>query len=496
MNSIWINEPPATTECLSGRRDADVVVVGAGITGLTTAWRLAAAGAQVVVLEARDPGGGNTGRSTGNLYSTVSTGLAGLLGKWPQEEVALAVAARTRAIAWIESVARELAIDCGLHRVPLHQCVLDQESPKVQDLRDEHEAALRLGLPAQWLPSIEGWPLAPAGVHTLAAQAHFNPWQFTQGLARALRQRGVGVYAGSRVLEVDPDKSAVVTAQGRVRAGHIVLATHTPLGINLLQTRMEVYREYGVAGPLDEASPPAASVWVQDDGVSLRTCDVDGQRHLVIVGEKHKTGEEGEQDHAGRLRDYGIRHFGIDRFNHAWSAQQYRSADGLPYIGRSGHRNVLVATGLGADGLVWGTVAGEVIESLVLHDREEALGRLLSPRRLAPVKSARGFAAENATVARHMVSDRIKALRTGTPDDVAPGDGGIMRVDGESCAVHRTLDGQLLVLSAVCPHMKCLVQWNASARTWDCPCHGSRFDVEGQVIEGPSLSPLERRGVD
>ena len=493
MHSIWMDESRPPQQDLQGRRDADVVVVGAGITGLATAWRLAKAGAQVVVLEAREPGGGNTGRSTGNLYGTTSTGLATLLGKWKMEDVQLAVDARMQAIDWIEEVARKLSIDCGFRRVPLHQCVMDPQSPKLQELHEEHEAALRLGLVVQWGSSVEGWPLAAAGVHSLPGQAHFNPWRFTAGLAQALRELGVDVYGCSRVLEVDPEGNAVVTAEGRVRAGHIVLATHTPLGINLLQTRMEVYREYGVAGPLEETELPAASVWVQDEARSIRTHDLDGQRHLVIVGEKHKTGEEGDDDHAGRLREYGIRRFGMDRFSHGWSAQQYRSADGLPYIGRSGHRNVLVATGMGADGLVWGAVAARVFESLVLRDEEDALGRLLTPRRLAPVKSARGLAAENATVAKHMVTDRIKA-RGGIPADVAPGDGEIMRVDGETCAVHRTVEGTLLVLSAVCPHMKCLVQWNASARTWDCPCHGSRFDVEGHVIEGPSLSGLEPRG--
>ena len=448
MDSIWMDERPDAPARLQGRLDADVVVVGAGITGLATAWRLAASGVQVVVLEARGVGGGNTGRSTGNLYDTVSTGLAGLLDKWKTADVQLAVSARAQAIAWIEDVARELGIDCGLRRVPLHQCVLDPQSPKLQELREEHEAALRLGLPAQWAGAIDGWPLEAAGVHSLPGQAHFNPYRFCVGLARALRDRGVAVHEHSGVVEVDPGGNVVVTAEGRVRAGHIVLATHTPLGVNLLQTKMEVYREYGVAGPVEAPDLPAASVWVQDRGRSVRTHDVDGLRHLVIVGEKHKTGENGaEPDHPGRLREFGVRHFGMDRFSHGWSAQQYRSADGLPYIGRSGHRNVLVATGMGADGLVWGTVAGEVIGSIVLHDREDALGELLSPRRLAPLKSAKGFAAENATVAKHMVSDRIKA-RAGTPDDVAPGDGEVMRVEGDTCAVHRTVEGELLVLSA------------------------------------------------
>lgn len=176
--------------------------------------------------------------------------------------------------------------------------VLDRDSRKLEQLREEHECALRLGLAAQWLAAIDGWPLDPAGVHSMPAQAQFNPWRFTLGLARALRERGVDVYTHSRVLEVDPGGSAVVTAEGRVRAGHIVLATHTPLGINLLQTKMEVYREYGVAGPLGDRELPAASVWVQDQPVSLRSHDLAGDRHLVIVGGKHKAGEAGEGDWA------------------------------------------------------------------------------------------------------------------------------------------------------------------------------------------------------
>src|SRR5690606_11446373 len=233
VDSIWMDRESVAPARLAGHRGAAVVVVGAGITGLAAAWRRAGAGLQVVVLEARGAGGGNTGRSTGNLYSTVSTGLAGLLRKWKPEDVQLAVSARTQAISWIEGVSRELAIDCGFRRVPLHQCVLDPGSPKLDGLRDEHAAALRLGLAAQWGDTIDGWPLPAAGVHSLPAQAHFNPWRFAEGLARALRDRGVEVYEHSRVTEVDPDEGVVVTGNGRVQAGHIVLATHTPLGVNL-----------------------------------------------------------------------------------------------------------------------------------------------------------------------------------------------------------------------------------------------------------------------
>lgn len=237
---------------------------------------------------------------------------------------------------------------------------------------------------------------------------------------------------------------------------------------------------------------------MKDDMCSLRTSGGDGQRYLVIVGGKHKTGEnETAGEWPGRLRDYGRRHFGLEGFSHAWSAQQYTSADGLPYIGRSSHDRLLLATGMGADGLVWGTVAGAVFEAVLAGRDDDSLVELLSPRRFAPLKSARTFAAENVTVAGHMVGDRVRSRRADeTPEEVAAGTGRVLRVDGEHRAVHRTGGGRLVQLSAVCPHMKCLVQWNPSAHTWDCPCHGSRFDIEGQVIEGPALAGLARPGTE
>src|SRR5690606_28995972 len=204
---------------------------------------------------------------------------------------------------------------------------------------------------------VPGWLLSPAAVHTLSRQAHFNPYRFVAGLMAALRERGVALYEHSRVVDIDASEGLVITRVGRVRARHIVLATHTPAGFNALQAEMEVYREYGVAAPLEGEGPADASVWVKDDKHSVRTHEQDGRRYIVIVGEKHKTGEGDEHaDYFGRLRDFGRRHFRLGEFTHAWSAQQYTSADGLPYIGRSAHDNVLIATGMGADGLTWGTV--------------------------------------------------------------------------------------------------------------------------------------------
>lgn len=501
MRSIWIDAcgnsaDEDTYPSLQDEVSADVVVVGGGITGAATAMRLAEAGLSVALLEARRVGAGNTGRSTGNLYGTVSSGLRNLRKKWGPEEVACAVAGRSRALAWIRETAGRHGIDCSFESVPLHECVPDDDALQAQDLRTEHEAALESGLLAEWGEQLHGWPLQARRVHTLLSQAHFNPCAFTCGLVRELAQRGVAIYENSPVLEIDAGNGRVVTSAGTVRATDIVLATHTPLGFNIVQAEMEVFREYGIAARLGSEGPPVGSVWMKGPATrSIRTYrDPNGARYLVVVGEKHKTGE-GERgvDYAERLRSFASEHFDIRAFTHQWSAQQYSSADGLPYIGASGHDNVFMATGMGADGLTWGVVASEVITDLV-QGRDSPLSELLKPRRFTPIKSAKGWLAENKTTTRHLLERLHPHTADAALDRLPAGTGRLMDIDGEARAVYRDDDGAVTVLSPVCPHLKCHVHWNQGERTWDCPCHGSRFDTTGRVIEGPALQGLSRTG--
>lgn len=496
MSSLWIDARDSTRPAPSGDTWVDVVVVGGGITGIATAARLAESGLTVSVLEARRVGEGDSGRSTGNLYATVSHGLATLRNKWNAAQVRQVVVARSEAIDWVEQMVRRYGIECGFRRVPLHQCVADPGSPALAELRAEHQAALDAGLAPEWREQVEGWPLELAAVSTLPGQAQFNPYRFVTGLAEHLAGLGVSVHEDARVVDIDAGKGVVTTMGGRVHADTVVLATHTPPGVNLLQAEMEPFLEYGVAVPLPQPLA-AASLWVKDASRSLRTHEEGGRRWLVAVGGKHKTGEGGSgADHHARLSGYLQGHFGTDQPTHAWSAQQFRPADELPYIGRSAHGNVLVATGFAADGLAWGVAASALICDLV-QGRESDLAGLLSPRRFTPVKSASGWASENASVARHMLKDRLDARGAAAElADLAHGTGQVMKVAGEVSAVYRDQSGRVTALSPVCPHMGCYVQWNPSAATWDCPCHGSRFDTSGTVISGPSLSGLEQRRLD
>jgi Rieske Fe-S protein len=235
---------------------------------------------------------------------------------------------------------------------------------------------------------------------------------------------------------------------------------------------------------------------VRDASRSLRSYRHGDAEYLVVVGEKHKTGEpEPDVDYPRRLQDYARQYFDVATFEHSWSAQQFQSADGLPYIGPSAHGNVFIATGFAADGLTWGAAAATIICDSILG-REARGSDLLSPRRFTPVKSAKTWASENASVVKHLVGDRVSKADAAELSDVRVGEGRIIELRGRKHAVYRDLDGILSVLSPVCTHLKCHVIWNAEASSWDCPCHGSRFHPDGRVLEGPATAPLKPLPID
>jgi len=476
---------------LSGTITAEVAVVGGGIAGLTTALLLSEGGISVALVEADRVGAGNTGRSTGNLYGTVSRGLQTLRDKWDADVVRTAVRLRLEAVDLIERTVGALGIDCGLARVPQFIGVENADAQALESLEREFAALEEAGLAPSWCAP-DAMPLGMHRALRMEGQAQFNPFRYAQGLAAELQRRGVPVFERSRAIDIDAGAGRVRTDGGELRASAIVIATHSPAGFNLVQAEMQPYVEYGVAARLRAAALPAGIVWLRDSSHSLRRYRHGDADYLVVIGETHKTGE---RDEAGgcleRLRAFGQQRFEVERFEHAWSAQQLRSADGLPYIGPSAHGNVYIATGFAADGLTWGTVAANVIDRLI---RKEDVGAadVLSPRRFTPVKSARAWAEENVAVVKHLVGDRLRDADAELLSSVAPGAGRIVEIEDRKYAVHRTAEGELIVLSPVCPHLKCHVAWNPDTPGWDCPCHGSRFHPDGRLRDGPAMSDLAR----
>lgn len=473
---------------VNGASRVDVAVVGGGITGMLVAHRLRQSGMSVAIIEAHAIGASNTGLSTGNLYAPLSSGMRAMLKRWGCDVAQHVAHTRQLAVDSIEQLVQRHAIDCGFVRCPLTYAMEAPDAEQQDAWESERAAYEEAGLhPREGSPTL---PFACTHRFHVIGQAQFNPYLFTRAMAAQLASESTAIHEHSPVLDLDASRGEVVTANGTVTADHIVLATHTPLGFNLVQAEMEVHREYGIALAL-EGSMQDGIHWIRDQGRSVRR-HVDGDREwLVVVGEKHKTGEIApDVDYWARLEDCARARFAVGEVSSRWSAQQFSSADGLPYIGPSAHGNVWLATGFGADGLTWGAVAAQLIGEGIEGVPSES-AKLLSPRRFTPVKSAKGWAKENATVMRHLVGDRMSKPVQGV-EDVRPGEGRLVDADGDRYAVYRDDDGKLCMLSPVCPHLKCIVQWNGMEKTWDCPCHGSRFTPQGEVIEGPSLSGLAR----
>ena len=467
---------------------ADVVVVGGGITGITLALRLTEAGRSVVVLEAGAIGEGSTGNSTGNVYETVSGGLHELARKWDADIVSGVVASRQHAIDTIRRRIEDLEIDCAWRRCPLYR--YSSSSRSGQELEEEYRASRAAGLSAQLESTLpDGLAPSSGAALVLEGQAQFQPLAYVQALARAAASKDCRIFQHSAVQRLDRDRGAVVTAHGEVAGRDIVLATHSPSGFHLVQAELLPFQEYGLAFETATHLPPGIFWDVGDEPLSFRSFETDGTRFLVAVGQAHRTGQHDAQEAIERLEAAVRRRFrflGHARFR--WSAQNFQAADRLPYIGQD-LTGTHIATGFATDGLVFGTVAAHVIADRIL-DKDNPWADMFRPGRFEPTKAAQRVVQENVAVVRELVKGYIGGLDLPALSDIEPGQAALVRIGGESVAAHRDEHGVLHAVSAVCTHLKCKVQWNGFEKSWDCPCHGSRFSPDGEVICGPAIEPL------
>jgi glycine/D-amino acid oxidase-like deaminating enzyme/nitrite reductase/ring-hydroxylating ferredoxin subunit len=494
-SSLW-QGTAARTACLPTLQTdimVDVAIVGGGITGLTTAMNLVEGGLRVAILEAGRIGGGSSGHSTGNLYATLDGGLHALARARGPDTVRDVVAGRAAAIDLIGATVARHGLACGFRRVPWHLIAAD--ATHVGAIEDEHAAAVAAGLPAALVdgthvglnPSVE---LARAlRIH---GQAQFQPLDYLRQLLLRIASEACLVFENTRVLAVDDAAGAVRTEQGSVTARHIVLATHTPVGIHLVQSQLEVVREYAIAAPLHDSEPAPGIYWsLGRDRHSLRSHADRGRPYLVVVGSAHPTGEKevGEERYR-RLDAYARDRFPIGPVEYRWSAQRYRSKDGLPFIGRNvDAARTWIATGFSGDGLVYGTLAGMLVADGILG-RANPWHALYDPGRLAAGERPDGFGQESTGPAAPDRPPPLDAARRAALADLPPCQSRKIDVDGHPVGVYRREDGALLAVAGRCSHMGCELKWNDAETSWDCHCHGSRFGPDGRVLEGPALAPL------
>jgi glycine/D-amino acid oxidase-like deaminating enzyme/nitrite reductase/ring-hydroxylating ferredoxin subunit len=484
--SVWHAGAPASAfPTLPGDTETDVVIVGGGITGVTLAALLADAGRRVVVLEALRIGEGTTGHSTGNLYGTVGD-LQALHSAWDNETARRVVQSRLEAVNLVESIARRLPPEVGFKRVPHFIYAVDSSAE--DSIRSEHEVVRSTGLPCT-LEQSRALRHAVGPVLRIDGQAQFHPLAYVRTLARAISSATCQIFENAEVLEVDHEARSVRTARGTVRANEVVLATHTPKGIFGLHAEMLVHREYAVAGPATASAPPDAINWGRGSESHSARHVVDERGHwLVVIGGEVKTGRHDGNAEQRKVDQRANALFGLDP-QFRWSAQNYRSPDFIPYIGRSRGVETMIATGFAADGLTYGTLAARLLADQIVG-RDNPYSELYSGRRITPVKSAPRLIQENVLVLKSFMQDYVTDRKSIPLDEVQAGSGAIVDYHGERVAAYKATDGSVTMVSPVCTHMKCLVHWNSAETTWDCPCHGSRFSVDGRVLEGPALQPL------
>ena len=496
--SYWIATAPETSfpAYQGDELRVDVAVLGGGITGLTTAMLCKQAGVSVAVVEAGRVACGVTGSTTAKVTSLHGLTYAKLTGTFGQEGARTYGEANQEGIALIERLVQQLDLDCDFEPLPAY--TYTEDPLRVSAIEEEVEAAQQAGLPASFSTDI-GLPFPVQGAVRVEEQAQFHPRRFCIGLAEAIDGDGGRVFEQTRALDIRLGFPCTVkTTHGSLRAEHVVVATHLPFfDPTGLFARTSPSRSYALAVTLAESAPPGMYLSADAATRSVRPL-LSGSNQAVLAGEEHKVGH-GPDTHAHyeALEGWARERFPVRSVDYRWSAQDYLPADSVPYIGRllPGYGRLHVATGFKKWGMTHSAVAAMLLRDQITG-RPNAWAGLFRATRLHPLASAKELAVHNLDVGLRFAGDRLLSLRPPPAHELAPGEAGLRELDGEKVAAYRDQDGRLHAVSGRCTHLGCLVAWNAAERSWDCPCHGSRYTYQGQVIQGPAVKNLPSKDLD
>jgi glycine/D-amino acid oxidase-like deaminating enzyme/nitrite reductase/ring-hydroxylating ferredoxin subunit len=470
----------------------DVMIVGGGVTGIATALQLQRQGKQCLVAEAFNLCFGTTGGTTAHLNTFFDNDYEQIRKDFGEDNAQLVARAASLALELYSANIESYRIDCGYEQKD--GFLYAQDEKQAEQLDRIYEASKNAGVDVAYTDRIPV-PVDFTKAIVYHEQAQVHPSKYVYALAKAFEEAGGVIVQNCRVKDFSgEDELSVDTSLGKIKANYLVWATHIPPGVNILHFRCAPYRSYAMAVTLnDDAYPNGLTYDMYDPYHYCRTQVVDGKKYLIAGGEDHKTAHEENTDACfTRLEAYIREHFDVREIAFKWSSQFFEPADGLAYIGHlpGNPDNVLVATGYGGNGMTYSHIAAITLTDLITTGRSE-FAKLFSPDRLKPVAGFSSFVKENADVVKEFVGrfltmDKLKDLA-----DLAPGEARVVKYEGKSLALYKTDSGQLHAVSPVCPHAKCSVGWNSAEKSWDCPCHGSRFAIDGEVLTGPAREGLE-----
>ncbi|MGI9065326.1 MAG: FAD-dependent oxidoreductase [Pyrinomonadaceae bacterium] len=499
--SVWMDtaELPLDSS-LAEKVSADVCIVGAGIAGMSTAYLLAREGTSVVVLEDGPIGGGMTARTTAHLVNALDDRYFELERLHGEEGARLAAESHTAAINAIEAIVEQEGIKCEFERLDGYLFVPPRDSKQILD--DELAAVHRAGLTDIEKVERVPWDSYDTGpALRFPRQAQFHPLKYLAGLAKAIKEKGGRIYTQTHATEIEGGKKARIETKGGgvVNAGSVVVATNTPVNdLIAIHTKQAPYQTYVIGARMPKGSVKRALYWDTPDPyhyIRIETVGRGAEAYdvLIVGGEDHKTGQQDDANKRfGALERWTRRRFPmIEGIEYRWSGEVMEPVDGLAFIGRNpmDAKNVFIATGDSGNGMTHGTIAGILLTDLIMG-RKNSWESIYEPSRMT-LRALPEFVKENLNVAIQY-TDLVVAGDVESVEEIKPGSGAVLARGLHKVAAYRDPKGEIHERSAVCRHLGCIVNWNTLENTWDCPCHGSRYDAMGKVIQGPANSDLPK----
>jgi glycine/D-amino acid oxidase-like deaminating enzyme/nitrite reductase/ring-hydroxylating ferredoxin subunit len=501
MKSLWQQTADLMEESNTEKAAKyDVIIIGAGITGISLGLQLQQSGMQCLVLEAHNCCFGTTGGTTAHLNTLLDTPYYSMIKNFGEDNAKLVAQSAKEAIHLIEKNVELYKIDCGFEKTTGYLFAQDDKQEK--ELQEIVEGCEKVSVPVHYTNNI---PIAiPASkAIEIPGQAKFSPVTYVYELAKAF------MAAGGQLIEQTPvtghlqrteevtheEIVEVQTNKGSYVGRTLVYATHIPPGVNVIHLRCAPYRSYAMAVKLPAGSYPEGLCYDMIDPYHYyRTQEVGGELYFIAGGEDHKTGhEENTEACFNRLEAHVRKYFPVESITHKWSSQYYETDDGLPYIGMlpGAAPNIFVATGYGGNGMVYSQVATLLLSQLILTGTS-IYKEVFDPNRIKPIAGFANFVKENADVVKNLWSGLFSRKGLETLSGLAHGEGRVVVFEGHKIAVYKDANGNLHVVNPTCTHLKCSVAWNAAELSWDCPCHGARYSPEGEVLNGPANIDLKK----
>lgn len=492
-NPYWIASTPETNySSLNNDIKVDVAIIGGGLVGITSAYLLKNAGLNVAIIEVDHIAQGTTSHSTAKVTSQHSLIYNKIKTQKGEEMARLYADANENAISKIESIINEKKINCDFIRQDAY--IYTQSDKYIHDIADESETAYKLGIKAHYLDKIP-LPFSVKSAVRFDNQAQFHPRKYLLELSKYIPGNGSYIFEGTKVVDIIEGRPCqVITEEGtKVTAEHVILASHFPFydALGFYFARMYADRSYALGVKIKEKYPGGMYITAESPGRSLRNQSFEDGEMLIVAGEHHKTGQGDNMNiHYENLIDFANENFTLEDVMYRWSTHDYMTLDGIPYAGRikSTIPNIYVATGFGKWGMTNSTVSSMIISDLII-DRKNPWEQLYSPSRPVTLTAIGKLISANADVAKHLITGKLESLSNDV--DIKNGEAQAVNIDGQRIGAFRDDKGKLHMVDTTCTHLGCEVQWNEAERSWDCPCHGSRFTYEGDIIEGPALNPLK-----